>query len=132
ASVRRARIREVLARIAPDDLDVLPGHVENFGRDAGRVDDRVSSEVADSRLHIELAVGTDRHQAVVTDRVPADKWTDRDSQSAGLRAVAFAAARLAFVPPKELDSAIDRLRHEGARDVAALAILARPSEWCLA
>src|SRR5438093_1291861 len=28
ASVRRARIWEVLARVTPDDFDILPGHVE--------------------------------------------------------------------------------------------------------
>src|SRR5205085_3591636 len=65
-------------------------------------------------------------------RVPADERTDRDTHASGFRAVPFAAARLSFVPLEELGSTIDRLLHERAGDVAALAVLVCASEWRLA
>ena len=104
---------------------LVPRHVEHFGGDARGVHDRVRAEVADARLHVQLAVGPDRHQAVVADRVAADERADRDADPARLGAGPLAAARLALVPLEELDAAIDGFAHERAGDVAALPVLAR-------
>src|SRR5919198_32755 len=88
----------------------------------------VAVVLAATRLHAQLSVRPNRHQAVVPDRVPTDERTDRDADSAHLGTGPRAAACLALVPLEQLDSAIDRFAHEGAGDVAALAVLARAAE----
>ena len=132
AAVGCARPGKVPAGVAPDDLDPVPRHVEHLGGDARRVDDRVRAEVAGARLHVELAVGPNRHQAVVADRVAADERADRDADSPHLGAGPLSAARLALVPFEELDAAIDGLADKRTGDVAAFAVLAGGAERRLA
>ena len=64
AAARRAGPRQVLARVAEDDLALLPRHAEDVRRDAMHVEHRVRAEIADARLNLHLAVGTDDQQAV--------------------------------------------------------------------
>src|SRR2546428_113007 len=82
---------------------------------ASRVDDRVRAEIAGTRLHVQLSIRPNRHQAVVPNRVTTDEGADRDADSAHLDTGPFSAARPALVPLEELDSAIDRFAHECAR-----------------
>ena len=65
------------------------GIVEHVGGHAREVDHRVRAEIADARLHVQLAVGPDRHQAVEADRAGAVR-TDRHADAAHLRSVALA------------------------------------------
>src|SRR3989442_8854782 len=88
------------------------------------------AEVADARLHVELAIGLDRHQAVVADRA-GSMLPYCDTDSAHLRPVACAGASLALLPLEQLGATIERLFDERARHVAARAARIRRAVQCL-
>ena len=121
AADRQAGPRQALAGVAPVDDDLLPRHLEHVGRDAREIDHRVRAEIADAGLHVQLAVRTDRHQAVEADRSGAVR-SDRDADAAHLRSVPLAGARRARRPVELLGAAIERLLHERARDVPPSAL----------
>src|SRR5262249_51595312 len=74
------------------------------------------AEIPYSRLDVQLAVGPDRHQAVVADR-PRAVRTDRDAKAADLRSVSLADTGLPFLPLEDFRAAIECVLHERARDM---------------
>ena len=124
AADRHRRPRNVLRRAAPVDDDLVPGHRQRVGGDAREIHARMRAEIADARLDVELAVGTNRHQAVEANRARAVR-ADRDADAADLRPLALAGPRLALVPLEELGAAVERLLHECAGDMPALSVRAR-------
>src|SRR5438477_12854585 len=78
------------------------------------------AEVADARLYVELAIRSDRHQAVVADRA-GSVLPYCDTDPAHFRPVARAGASLALLPFEQLGATIERLFDERARHVAARA-----------
>ena len=76
--------------------------------------------------------GRMRQQAVVVDRVAADERAHRHADAAHRRAAPLPAALLALGPVEELGALVERLAHERAGDVAALALLAGRAERRLA
>src|SRR4029077_20435873 len=83
--------------------------------------DRVRAEIADTGLHVQLAVRTDRHQAVESDRSGSVR-ADGDADAAYLCASALARIGLAFVPPERLLAALERFGDERARQARTLAV----------
>src|SRR5213592_1097925 len=118
---RHAAPRQILRRVAPVDDDLVPRHREDVGGHAREIDHRVRAEIADARLDVQPAVRLNRHQTVVADR-SGSVWADRDTDAADLRPVTLTGARLPLVPLEALGAAIERLLHEGARHVRALAV----------
>src|SRR4030095_1283653 len=102
--------------VAPDDFDLLPRHRQDVGSGACQVEHGMRPEIADTRLHVELAVGTDGHDGVKDDRA-GSVGADRDADAANLRTTTLPAARLARFPAEHLDTAIERFLHERARHV---------------
>src|SRR5205823_2196651 len=51
-----ARPRQVLRRVAEDDVALVPGHAEHVGDDAVDVEHRVRAEVTDARLDLDAAI----------------------------------------------------------------------------
>src|SRR5688572_29146388 len=109
----------MLAGVAPDHLNLFPGYVQHFGRNAREIHDRVRAQIADARLNVELAVRADGHDAVPSDRAGAMR-TDGDADAAHLRALPLARARLPLVPVETLGAAIECFLHERTRHVVAL------------
>src|SRR5262245_31152481 len=79
------------------------------------------AQVADARLHIQLAVGTNRHDRVEAHRAGSVR-TNRDADAANLWPATLAAARLAFLPAKHLNAAIERFLHKRAGRMQASAV----------
>ena len=121
AADRQAGPRQSLAGVAPIDDDLLPRHLEHVGGDTREIDHRMRAEIADTRLHIQLAVGTDRHQPVVADRSGSVR-SDRDADAGHLRSVSLAGASRARGPVELLRAAIERVLHERAGDVTPSAL----------
>ena len=116
--------------LPPDDLDLLPRNREDVGRDASEIEQRVRAQIADASLHVQLAVGANRHQAVMTDR-PRRVRADGDANTAHLVAAPLPGAREALLPAEALGALVERLSHEGTRRVPASAV-ALGTEGCLA
>ena len=95
------------------------GIAEHVGGHAGEVDHRMRPEIADARLHVQLAVGTDGHQPVVTHRARAMR-ADGHADAAHLAAAPLTGSGHAFGPAELLRAAIERLLHERAGHVAPL------------
>jgi hypothetical protein len=83
---RRARIAS--ARVTPDDDHVFPVEAEELGSGAGRVGDRVRTEVPDPLVDIEPAVGPDDHHTVPAARARR-VGREPDPDPGDLRAVAL-------------------------------------------
>jgi len=123
AADRHRRPWDVLRGAAKVHDDLVPRHRQHVGGDAREVDARVRAEITDARLDVELAV---RLQPVVANRARAVR-PDRDADTAHLRSLPLAGARLALVPVEQLFAAIEPFLHEGAGDVPALAVRAHRS-----
>src|SRR5436190_1905347 len=78
------------------------------------------AEIADARLHVELPVGTNRHQTVEPDR-PCPVRTDGNADAADFRSAPRSSAGLAIVPLEQVGAPVERLGDERARDVTARA-----------
>ena len=129
AADREAGPRQALARVAPVDDDLVPRHLEHVGGDAREIDHRMRAEIADAGLHVQLAVGPDRHQSVEADRAGARAGRPRRRRRVTFDPLPLAGARRARRPIELLRAAIERLLHERARDVAASAFrIGRPVE----
>src|SRR6185295_11178727 len=128
---RDAAPRQVLAGVAPGEIDLLPRDANHLGRHAVAVAHRLGAEIADARLDRHAAVRLDHEQTVVADRA-GDERAGRDAVAAHLRALPLAALRLALVPAEQLLAAIERLLDEGAGRVRALAARVRRPELRLA
>ena len=124
---------QVLARVAPRQLALLPRHADHFRGHAMRVAHRLRAEVADAGLDVHPAVGFDHEEAVEADRA-GDERAHRHADAADLRALALPDPGRGFplVPLEELAAAIERLLDEGARGVCARALRRRGPEHGLA
>src|SRR4029450_8310381 len=111
----------MLAGVAPRDLDLVPGHRQNIRGHAGKVEDRMRPEIADTGLHIQLAVRADGH-----DRVPSDRSrpvrTDGDADAAHFRSLPLTAAGFACFPVEDLGALVERFLDERAGHMRALAV----------
>src|SRR5207237_10291531 len=85
---------------------------------------RMLAKVAYTRLNVELAVGPDRHEPVVSDR-PGSVRSDRHTKAAHLGADALPGACFPLVPLEQLDAAVECLLHERARHMSALSVGSR-------
>src|SRR6185295_20137212 len=92
--------RQILRRVAEDDVALLPRHVEHLGRLSMHVERGVRSEVADPRLELEAAVRLDDEEAVEPDRA-AGVRTDRHADATGFVALLLAADRRFLGVPAE-------------------------------
>src|ERR1019366_4033755 len=88
AATGGAGIRKMLRRVAPNHVAGFPGHVENLGGCAMHVDDRFGSEVADARLDLHAALGSDDDESVEADAA-AVEGTKRYADAAHLGACAL-------------------------------------------
>ena len=120
AGLRRAP-REVLARVAPDRFDLFPRHVELFGDDSGTVHHRTGAEIADARMHVDLAVVTNEQQSVHRNRA-GRVGAEPDADAGDFRSDALAVAALALFPLEELRAEIERFAQMAAREK-------RPARW---
>src|SRR4030095_12187995 len=75
-------------------------------------------EVADTRLHVQLPVGTDGHDGIPSDRARPMR-ADGDADAANLGTAALAAARLACFPAEDLDAFVERFFDARARHMRA-------------
>src|SRR5688572_11104390 len=120
AAARVAAPRQMLRRIAPDDLHFLPRYADHLRRHALAVGERFGAEIADASMDAHPAVWRDDEEAVETYRAAAI-GADADADAAHLRAAALRATRNAFVPVEPRRTLVQRFLEETARDVAALA-----------
>src|SRR5687768_13283683 len=131
AAARDAAPRQVLRRIAPRHVRLLPRDRDHFGGNALAVDHRLGAEVADASLDIQMAVRLDDEQSVESDGA-ADESADRHADAAYFAANALPVVRFAHVPA-ELDRAlVERFLQETARRVRAVAASIRRPEFRLA
>src|SRR4029077_2315729 len=131
ASARRTGPWEVLARVAPHDVALLPRHPDQFRRDTMHVHDRVRAEVADSRLELHATVRLDDEQSIETDR-PGRIRADRHTGPAHRRSRPLAAARDFFLPVEDLSAFVERVFDERAGHVLTLTASVRGAELRLA
>src|SRR6059036_3372379 len=78
------------------------------------------AEIPDARLHVQLPVGPNRHQAVETDRSRPVR-TDGHADPPHLRSAPLSRARLSLVPLEQVGAAVERLGDERARGMATRA-----------
>ncbi len=121
AAHREAGVGKRAIGAAPHDLHPVPRHGQQFCRDTCEIEHGVRTQIADTALHVQPAVGTDGHQAVVSDR-PRRVRADRDTHAADLVADAPAGPGGALLPPESLRALLEGLLHERARRVPAPAI----------
>src|SRR6185436_11344536 len=84
----------------------------------------VRAEVADAAVDVEPAVRLQHHDRVEAHRARAVR-ANGDADAAHLRALADAARHLPLVPAEGLFATIERVLHEGAGHVTALAVRQR-------
>ena len=131
AAAGHAAPGQVLARVAPDHVALLPGHVEHLGRDALHIAERLGAEVADARVQAKPAIGQQHEQAIETGRA-RDKRADGHTGAAHLAALALAASGNACGPVELLRALVERLLDERARGVGLLTACVRRAELRLA
>src|SRR5471030_2409275 len=64
AAARYAAPRQILTRVAPREIDLLPRHADHFGGDAVHVAHRLGAEIPYAGLDVHATVGLDDEQAV--------------------------------------------------------------------
>src|SRR5271167_3176009 len=83
AAAGNASERQVVRRVAPCNVALLPRNSQNLGACTVNVDHRFRPQVADSRLEGYSAIGLDDQNPIETDRA-TDKTTERDADTAHL------------------------------------------------
>ena len=117
AAARDARPREVLARITPGDLALLPRHPHHFGSHAVGVAVRLGAEVADTALDVHLPIRLDDEETIESGGA-GDERAHGDADAANLRTDSLPALGLTGVPVEHLGALIKRLLDERARRVS--------------
>src|SRR6187549_3141611 len=79
------------------------------------------AEIADARLDVQPAVGTQGHETVESDR-PCTMRADRDANATHLRAAPLPRVGLPLVPPEGRFSLVQRFVDERAREALPLAV----------
>src|ERR1700735_1144610 len=124
--------RKVVGAVAPDDIALFPWHTENFRTRAMHIDNRLSSQVADSGLEGDAPVRLYDEKPIEADRA-ADETTERDADAAHLRADPFRSSRHSVLPFELLGAAIEGLLEKRAGRMQPRSIsINRCAEWRLA
>ena len=119
AAARGASPREVPRGLAPGDFNLLPWHSDHFGGDAVAIVYRLGSQIADTALHVHVAIRLDDKQSVESDGTAYER-AGRDADAADFGAAALG-LHLALIPVEQLTPAVERFANEAAGDIGPLA-----------
>ena len=124
---RNAGPREVLGRVPPRDVGLVPWDVEQFSGHTVAIEHGLGAEIADTGLDVQPAVWLDHAQAVEASRA-GDVAAHGDADAADFRTHTLPAPRFARFPVERLGAAVERLLDEGTGDERLLPARIRCSE----
>src|ERR1700722_1757677 len=125
AASGHARIRKMLRRVAPYDIALFPGDAQNLRTCAVNVDHRLGSQIADSRLELDPALGRDDEQSIEAYRA-ADVTAKRYANSARFGSDPFGAASRSLAPIELFRSTLKRFLKKCASRVLKFTLYRRP------
>jgi len=115
--------RKISRRVAPDYVAFFPRHAENLGARAMYIHHRLGSEVADSRLEGDVAIGLDHEKPVESDGA-TNVTAERNADAANFRAYLFLirSTRDALIPFELFGATVERFFQECAGGILALSL----------
>src|ERR1700675_763092 len=125
AAAGHARVWKMLRRVAPDDFATFPGNAENLSARTVDVDDRLCPQISDSRVKVDVSVGSDHQKPVEADSA-ADIAAQGHTNSTHFGSDSLGSAGNALLPPELVGTPVERFLDERAGRVRQLLIYRRP------